>query len=171
MSNSKGHHPVESRHRSSDGAEWRRIETEKRWKRMVLSRSSSETAEFLRQSTCPDTEIGQKRAIFKADMVGITSTRCRKYSWRRPHYHVVSQLKWVGIGKMHKITVTLSVTENLTVRERSSVPDKTSTVTKRLWLRKASAFPRSWCSHWESTVAEYWTVRRCHDQRVRDGRA
>ena len=37
------------------------------------------------------------------------------------------------------------------------------------WGRQA--VPRYWCSHWECTVAECWTVCRCHDQRVWDGRA
>jgi len=39
----------------------------------------------------------------------------------------------------------------------------------RDWERQA--IPRSWCSHWESTVAECRTVRRCRDQRVWNGRA
>jgi len=34
------------------------------------------------------------------------------------------------------------------------------------WGRQA--VPRSWCRHWKSMVAEFWTVRQCHDQRVRD---
>jgi len=60
MSNSKGHHPVGSRRRSSDRAEWSCVAeliTDMCWRRRkVLSWSSPDTADFF------PTEISQKRA-------------------------------------------------------------------------------------------------------------
>jgi len=62
LSDSKRHHPVGSRRRSSDGAEWvlcRWIKTEMRWKIKVLSQSSPETAEIFR----PRSSNGPKDSI------------------------------------------------------------------------------------------------------------